>query len=251
MRKPSMGARAFIPAALVGAVFLSLAPGAAGTAEAAKPRTEADQIVAIAKKQIGDPWRYGANGPRAFDCSGLVIYAYKKAGDGKVVRNGNGVRSARAMYRYFRAKGMTSRSNPKPGDIVVWGGGTHVGIYIGKGKAISTLTSGVRIHGVHAVRASFTAYIHTGMSKKSADGKSISTASAKAKDDGIQRGDVVRADGRVPLRTGPRGIRKIIQVLRDGTRLKVIDRRTDSHGKWWLKVDAGRNNGWVAAWLTD
>jgi hypothetical protein len=252
LRTPSMGARAFIPAALVGAVLLSLAPGAAGTAEAAKPRTEADQIIAIAKQQRGDPWRYGANGPKAFDCSGLVIYAYKKAGDGKVVKNGKGVRSARAMYRYYKSKGMTSRSNPKPGDIVIWGGGSHVGLYIGNGKAISTLTSGVRIHGVHAVRARFTAYVHTGMWKKTVSGKTVSTAaSSKARNDGIQRGDVVRADGRVPLRTGPRGIRKIIRVLRDNTRLKVIDRHKDSHGKWWLKVQTGRRTGWVAAWLTD
>ena len=49
---------------------------------------------------------------------------------------------------------------------MIWGGGTHVGIYIGHGKAISTLTSGVRIHRVHAVTARFTAYLHTGMWKK-------------------------------------------------------------------------------------
>jgi uncharacterized protein YycO len=48
----------------------------------------------------------------------------------------------------------------------VWGGGTHIGIYIGHGKAISTLTSGVRVHGVHAVTARFTAYLHTGMSTR-------------------------------------------------------------------------------------
>ena len=57
---------------------------------------------------------------------------------------------------------------PKPGDLVIWGGGSHVGIYIGHGKAISTLTSGVRVHGVHAVTARFTAYLHTGMWKRAA-----------------------------------------------------------------------------------
>jgi NlpC/P60 family/Bacterial SH3 domain len=248
LRTPSMGARAFIPVALVGAVLLSLAPGAAGTAAAAKPRTEADQIIAIAKQQRGDPWRYGANGPKAFDCSGLVIYAYKKAGDGKAVKNGH-IRSARAMYRYYKSKGMTSRSNPKPGDIVIWGGGSHVGIYIGNGKAISTLTSGVRIHGVHAVRARFTAYVHTGMWKKTVDGKT--TAKAKAASKGIQRGDVVYTDGKVNLRIGPSASRKVIKVLRDHTRLDVVDRRKDGRGRWWLKVDTGPRTGWLAAWLTD
>jgi hypothetical protein len=69
------------------------------------------------------------------------------------------------MYAYFRAHGKASRTNPKPGDLVIWGGGSHVGIYIGRGYAISTLTSGVRIHRVHAVTARFTTYLHTGVWK--------------------------------------------------------------------------------------
>ena len=72
------------------------------------------------------------------------------------------------LYRYFKARGLASRTNPKPGDLVIWGYGSHVGIYIGHGKAISTLMNGVRIHGVHAVTARFTAYLHTGMSTKPA-----------------------------------------------------------------------------------
>jgi cell wall-associated NlpC family hydrolase len=51
---------------------------------------------------------------------------------------------------------------------VVWGYGSHIGIYIGNGKAISTLRNGVRIHGVFAVTARFTAYLHTGLSTKPA-----------------------------------------------------------------------------------
>lgn len=159
-----LGARAFIPLALAATILLSLAPS---TPAAATTATEASQIIGIAKAQLGDPWRYGANGPYAFDCSGLVIYAYKRAGEGAVIRYGT-LRSARSIYLYFKARGKASRYNPRIGDIVVWGGGTHVGIYIGSGKAISTLTSGVRIHGVFAVRAPFTAYLHTGMSTRPA-----------------------------------------------------------------------------------
>jgi len=114
---------------------------------------------------LGRPWRYGANGPRAFDCSGMVIYAFKRAGDGRAVANGH-LRSARALYHWYKSRGLASRSNPKIGDLVIWGRGTHVGIYVGHGKAISTLTRGVKIHRVRAVTASFTAYLHTGMWKK-------------------------------------------------------------------------------------
>ena len=168
MRTLPMGARAFIPLAIAGAVIFALAPTT--PASAASPRsTEAQQIIGIARKQVGDRYRHGASGPPSFDCSGLVIYAYKKAGDSSVIGRGK-YRSARAMYRYFQRRGLASRSNPRPGDIVVWGGGTHVGIYVGGGKAISTLTNGVRVHGVHAVRAPFTAYLHTGMSGTRAKG---------------------------------------------------------------------------------
>jgi len=162
-----MGARAFIPVALAGALFFSLAPATPVDAATPAPRTEAQQIIRIAMHHRGAHWRYGANGPRFFDCSGLVIYAFRHAGDGRAVANGH-LRSARALYRWYRAHHLASRSNPRPGDLVVWGGGTHIGIYIGHGKAISTLTNGVRVHGVHAVTARFTAYLHTGMWRRPA-----------------------------------------------------------------------------------
>jgi hypothetical protein len=239
--------------ALAGAVLLTLAPGATGIAAAAEPKTEAQQIIKVAKDQVGDPWRYGAKGPRAFDCSGLVIYSYTKAGEAKVIGNGR-IRSARALYRYFKAKGLASRSNPKLGDLVVWGGGTHIGIYVGKGRAVSTLTSGVRVHGVHAVRAKFTAYLHTGMSTKAIDGSSIALASTATSSDGTNRiavGDARRTDGRVNLRTGPGIQRARIATLRDGTKLIVLGKDKDARGRWWLKVEAGSRTGWVAKWLTD
>lgn len=162
MRTLHLGARAFIPVALAGAILFSAAPS---TPAAASVTTEGQQIAAIARAQVGDPWRYGATGPSAFDCSGLVIYSYKKAGDGNVIRAGT-LRSARSIYLYFKSRGKASRSNPKVGDLVIWGYGTHIGIYVGNGKAVSTLRNGVRVHGVFAVTARFTAYLHTGMSAR-------------------------------------------------------------------------------------
>ena len=163
MRTLRMGARAFIPLALAGAVLFSLAPST--PAAATTSTTEAHQIIRIALAQRGDPWRYGSDGPRSFDCSGLVRYAFRRAGDASAIHTGY-LRSARAMYMWFRAHGRTSRTNPRIGDLVIWGHGTHVGIYVGNGKAISTLTSGVRVHRVHAVTAEFTAYLRTGMSSR-------------------------------------------------------------------------------------
>ena len=241
--------------ALAGAVLFTLAPGAVSTVDAAEPKTEAQQIIKIAKAQMGDPWRHGARGPRAFDCSGLVIYAYTKAGDAKAVGKGK-LRSARALYHWYKARGLASRSNPKVGDLVIWGGGTHVGIYIGKGKAISTLTSGVRVHGVHAVRASFTAYLHTGMSKKltpagkaavaKAKAKAAATAAESARRVGGARdiGEVIESVGFVPLRSGPTKTADVLATLKPGTSMTVLDTaRGDS--RWWLQVRTASTTGWL------
>ena len=163
MRTPQLRARAFIiPAVLAAAILFTTAPS---TPASAAITTEGQQIAQIAKGKVGAPWHYGATGPWAFDCSGLVIYAYKKAGEGWAIRNGT-LRSARSLYLFFKARGKTSRTNPKVGDLVIWGAGSHVGIYVGAGKAVSTLRSGVRVHGVFAVTAKFTTYIHLGMSTR-------------------------------------------------------------------------------------
>jgi len=164
LRTLHLGARAFIvPVALAAAILFSIAPTSPATA--ATYSSEGQQIVQIARAQVGDPWRYGATGPSAFDCSGLVIYAYRKAGDGATIKAGT-LRSARSLYLYFKARGKASRTNPRVGDLVIWGAGTHVGIYVGNGKAVSTLRNGVRVHGIFAVTARFTAFLHTGMASR-------------------------------------------------------------------------------------
>lgn len=166
MHHTRSAASALIPVALAGAVLFSLAP--ATPTAAATIKTEADQIIRIARNQIGDPWRSGADGPRAFDCSGLVRFAYRRADDGHVIRAGR-LRSAYALLRWFRNHDRASRHHPKRGDLVIWGGGSHVGIYLGDGRAISTLMGGVRVHRVHALTAPFTAFLHTRMSSRTAD----------------------------------------------------------------------------------
>jgi uncharacterized protein YfaT (DUF1175 family) len=231
--------------ALAGAFLLTVAP----SVSAAAPKTEAAQIIKIAKAQRGDPWRYGANGPSSFDCSGLVRYAYRKAGDLKVL--GAGHRTAGSMYRYFKAKGLASRHNPKPGDLVVWGYHghvTHIGIYIGKGKAISTLVTGVRIHGVHVVRAHFMAYLHTGMSKKTTSGASVTAAAAKAVVS--SKHQTRHTTTAVNLRSAAGISHHRIAVIRDGATLTVLGKARDAAGRTWYHVRVGTRTGYVAGWLT-
>ena len=73
----------------------------------------------------------------------------------------------RAIYNDFKKHGKASRTNGRPGDLVVWGGGQHIGVYLGNGRAISALSSrGVRTHKVSAFSAPFTAFVHTGLADK-------------------------------------------------------------------------------------
>jgi len=44
------------------------------------PSELADKIIFEAKKHIGKPYRWAANGPSAFDCSGFTRYVYKRFG---------------------------------------------------------------------------------------------------------------------------------------------------------------------------
>ena len=158
-----MGARAFIPVALAGAVLFSLAPST--PAAAATITTEGQQIIQIAEvaaRRSVALRRDRAVRLRLLRVGRLLVPARRR---GRRIKAGS-LRSARSLYLYFRSRGKTSRTNPKVGDLVMWGYGSHVGIYIGDGKAISTLRNGVRIHGVFAVTARFTTYLHTGMSTR-------------------------------------------------------------------------------------
>ena len=163
MRVLKLGARAFIPAVMAASIMGS-APAAPASAYTPPSPAAGPPIIRIAKAQVGDRYRYGAMGPSAFDCSGLVLYSFKAAGDYRAVGYGH-YRSARSLYYWFRSRGLASRTGARPGDLVVWGGGSHIGIYIGNGYAVSTLTRGVRVHRVSALTTPFTAYLHTGMNR--------------------------------------------------------------------------------------
>jgi peptidoglycan DL-endopeptidase CwlO len=154
--------RAFARPALALAFVAALAVGTAAPMEAAST-TQFSRIKAIATAQLGSPWVWAAKGPSAFDCIGLVYYTYKRAG--LLSKIGGQYRSVRGLWNWFAARGRASRTNPRRGDLVVWGGGKHIGIYLGKGRAISTLVRGVRIHGVHEVNLPFSTYLHVRISR--------------------------------------------------------------------------------------
>lgn len=117
-----------------------------------------EKVIAIAEKQIGDPWVWGMRGPNAFDCTGLVYYAFKKAHALGLI--GGQWRGVQALWDWASRRHDASRHDPQRGDLIVWGHAKHVGIYLGNGNAISALVSGVRIHRVNQLYDPFTTYLH-------------------------------------------------------------------------------------------
>jgi cell wall-associated NlpC family hydrolase len=147
--------------ALLGAFLMS----AMAPAVSAAPTTEYQKVFATAKAQLGDRWEYRARGPNRFDCSGLMFFAFDQ--NGLKLKIG-GYRSVSGYYRWFQQQGKVSRTDPQLGDLIVWGNNQHVGMYIGNGMAISTLTTrhGVSIHPVRGyLGVPFKAYLHVDITR--------------------------------------------------------------------------------------
>lgn len=86
--------------------------------------------------QVGKPYSWGATGPDAYDCSGLVVWAYKQIG--KVLP-----RSSQAQ-----ADGGTpvDKSQLQPGDVVLfYSDASHVGLYAGDGNVLHASTYGTPV----------------------------------------------------------------------------------------------------------
>lgn len=235
--------RALAAAALAALVIVTIQPPA--PAAAGSP---ADRVIATAMAERGSPWVFGATGPRAFDCSGLVVYSFRRAGVLKQIGSGR-YRSGSAMLRWARAHHLT-RATGHRGDVVVWGNGAHVGIYLGNGKAISTLTSGVRVHGLRVLNTRFTTFISTGLS---GSGHAVAAAKTAKPPAAVKPKVVARRTvtvSRLNFRSAPRVTAAASRVLARGTRLGVVRSAKDAAGRTWYRVVVGTRVGWVAGWLT-
>ncbi len=83
--------------------------------------------LAYARKQLGKPYRWGAAGPEAYDCSGLTLAAWRAAGV--------------SLPRVSRAQAGVGRevakSDLQPGDLVFFYSPiSHVSLYAGNGTIL-------------------------------------------------------------------------------------------------------------------
>jgi peptidoglycan DL-endopeptidase CwlO len=96
-------------------------------------RKGAGGAVAAAASQIGKPYRWGGAGPDSYDCSGLTMWAWARAGVSLP-------HSSKAQYASLP---HVSLSQLAPGDLIFYGRPIHhVGIYKGGGVMIAAPRSG-------------------------------------------------------------------------------------------------------------
>lgn len=91
------------------------------------------QALRAALTRIGDPYVWGAAGPSAFDCSGLVMWAYAQVGISLMHYTGD----------QWNEGEHISRSQLEPGDLVFFYADLgHVGMYVGNGLMVDAPTYG-------------------------------------------------------------------------------------------------------------
>jgi len=97
------------------------------------------RAVALARSRIGAPYVWGAAGPDAFDCSGLVFWVYSQLG----------VQVPRTAQPQFEWALPIEPSQLQPGDLVFWQGTyptsdqvSHVGMYTGNGMVVMATDTG-------------------------------------------------------------------------------------------------------------
>jgi cell wall-associated NlpC family hydrolase len=97
---------------------------------------EGMMAVQAALTRIGSPYSWGASGPSAFDCSGLVMWAFGQAG----------VNLPHSSQALAQGGQPVSRDQMQPGDLITYySDASHVGIYIGDGMMVHASTYGTPV----------------------------------------------------------------------------------------------------------
>lgn len=96
----------------------------------------ADLAIRFALSQIGKPYEWGAEGPRSYDCSGLMVKAYETVG----------IHLPRTTQEMIASPRLTpiNKNQLAPGDLVFPESG-HVQMYLGGGKVVEAPRTGLNV----------------------------------------------------------------------------------------------------------
>jgi len=122
-----------------------------------KVRVMAARVVAYARAQLGKPYMWGADGPAAFDCSGLAGVAWRHAGLAWPDL------TAAGQWRWLHDRGGdVDRAHLAPGDLVFyawtpgdWRSIHHVGVYVGSGRMVEAPHRGALVRMASITRDGF------------------------------------------------------------------------------------------------
>ncbi|MBJ7379782.1 MAG: C40 family peptidase [Polynucleobacter sp.] len=113
--------------------------GSARIAQFQNDTSAGNEDISIAAIGLVDvPYRWGGNTPNGgFDCSGLIVYVYKKT---------TGIQLPRTIQEMSRSGKAIGQQAPAPGDLVFFNTSgeqySHAGIYVGKGRFVHAPSSG-------------------------------------------------------------------------------------------------------------
>ena len=101
--------------------------------------TSVSKVISYAKKLLGKPYVWGAEGPSSFDCSGFTCYVFKNAANINLPR----VSKDQSNYGTY-----VKKSDLREGDLIFFdtsgendGNVSHVGIYLGNNQFIHCSSS--------------------------------------------------------------------------------------------------------------
>ncbi|GAB3698014.1 C40 family peptidase [Mariniluteicoccus flavus] len=118
-----------------GATSKAPAPAPAPAAPVPPGSGRGATAIAFAKAQLGKPYIYGGVGPAGYDCSGLTMKAWAAAG----------VSLPRVSGAQASAGRRVSLGDLQPGDLVLYGSLSHVGLYVGNGVVIHAPHTGSNV----------------------------------------------------------------------------------------------------------
>ncbi|HYX44700.1 MAG TPA: NlpC/P60 family protein, partial [Acidimicrobiales bacterium] len=95
--------------------------------------------VAEAQRQLGKPYVYGAAGPNSFDCSGLMLWAWRAGG----------VSLSHSALAQYHETTRVPLNAIQPGDILFFGSSVsgihHNAMYVGNGQMIEAPHTGLNV----------------------------------------------------------------------------------------------------------